>query len=362
MSGTSISRGMLKACVICVACFILSAFNLGAAQAEDLKIAVIGDMSTAGSPGSVIAAAVKLALADARQSGSLTQNVTPIVMDDLCKPDLADAKAREAIQNDHISLAIGHSCPATSIAASEVYREAGILQIDPATTHPALTENHRDKPISLFRVAEREDRAAAIAVVVLRDAIANKRISLISSPNQTIWFNKFQTLAGNQTKGFSTAQSVLDGMTSDVSVIYDPYNRDRDLQRLANTDNVYRVLGPDDRFDMPWGDRDMVKKLIDRLKQEHFEPPFGPAINAYASVQIWIQAMKTAASTEPNRITDQMRKLKFSTIRGPISFDETGDVRQPLITIVRYTNPIIEVPNQCNEPKCNNCQCGCCPK
>jgi ABC-type branched-subunit amino acid transport system substrate-binding protein len=113
---------------------------------------------------------------------------------------------------------------------------------------------------------------------------------------------------------------------------------------------------------VPWGDKEMAKKLLDRLKRDHYEPPFGPAINAYASAQIWVQAMRAAASVEPGRITDQMRRLTFNTIRGRITFDETGDVRQPLITIVRYGNPIIEVPNQCNEPRCKNCQCDCCPK
>jgi branched-chain amino acid transport system substrate-binding protein len=350
-----------------VACLALLVPTNGIARAEDLSIAVIGDMSTAGSPAPAMAVAVQLAIEDARSTGKLPQmveQVRTVVLDDFCKPDYAVAKAREAVQMDRVSLVIGHSCPSASLGASSIYKELNVVLIDPATTNPLLTESNRGKPAPIFRIAAREDRAAAIAVFLLRDAIAGRNITLVGNLYQKAWFDRFQKLAGDRAKGFSVGDTLPDNMTaSDVSIVYDPQNRDRGLSHISGSDQVYVVHGPDDRFGTPWGDKDAVRRLADRLKQAHYEPPFGPAINAYASVQVWMKAMKEAASTDPSRVTDQMRKLKFDTIRGPIAFDETGDVQQPIVTIVHFRHPEIEVPNQCNEPTCKDCKCSdCCPK
>jgi branched-chain amino acid transport system substrate-binding protein len=348
-----------------IACCLQSVFATGAAQAEDhLRVAVVADMSSPGAPGPSMALAVKLALDDARISGKLTHKVTLVVMDDQCKPDLAHAKAREVGLQNHVSLAIGHSCSGASMAASTAYQEFRVLQIDPVTTNPALTERNRGKSVSLFRVAERQDRAAAVAVIVLRDAIAGKNVSLIGGPHQKAWFDRFQALTAGKVNRFTTRDTVPDDTTaSDVSIVYDPNYLSRDMSGAPRNDNVYAIYGPDDRFGVSWGDKDAVQKLVERLKQERHAPPFGSAINAYAAAQVWVKALKAAGSADRDRIVEQMRKLKFDTIRGTIAFDETGDVQQPLITIVRYSNPIIQVPNQCNEPACKDCKCSeCCRK
>jgi branched-chain amino acid transport system substrate-binding protein len=337
-----------------------------AAGSEPIKIGVVGEMSgTAGSKlpaGAAMAVAVDLALADAKSSGALKQDFTVNIRDDICKPDLAATIAREMADRERVGLVIGHSCPSASLAASQVYRERGILQIDPATTDPVLTEQQRGKPSVIFRVAERQDRAAAIAVIALRNQIAGKNVSLVGGNLQKTWFDRFRSLAAG-TGGVSPTDAVPDkDAGSGVTIIYDPMNR-VDLPSTSNRDDVYGVFGPDDRVGVKSGDGAKIKQLAERLKQAGYSAPLGPAINAYASIQVWVSAMNAAQSTDTNKVAEQMRKLHFDTIRGPIAFDETGDVQQPVITIVRFQNPIIEVPNQCNEPVCKDCKCGdCCPK
>jgi branched-chain amino acid transport system substrate-binding protein len=348
--------------LVCVASFLAPFVVCTSALAEDdVRIAVISDMSNPGAAGPSIALAVKLALEDARASGELTKKVSAIVMDDQCKPDLATNFGRQAVQNDRAVLVIGHSCTNASVAASHLYQELNILQIDPVTTHPTLTERNRGKKVPIFRVAERQDRAATIAVIALKNIIAGNNVSLVGGAYQKPWFDRFQALAAGKASQISTKEVLSDDAKgSGVSIIYDPYYLGRNMDSAQKGDSVYAVYGPDERFGVSWGNREAVEKLVGRLKQQHLEPPFGAAINAYASVQVWAQAQKAAGSTETDRVADQMRTTKFDTIRGMISFDETGDVRQPIITIVRYSNPIIEVPNQCNEPACKDCKCSDC--
>lgn len=331
------------------------------AAAQTLKIGVVGDMR-APSQAKSISTAVSLAIEDAKKSRSLTQDVEVLTNDDECKPDRAKTIAQKLAQDKRINLAVGHSCAAASLAASDAYREARILQIDPVTTHPSLTERTREKPAPLFRVAERQDRAAAIAVLVLRKQIAGKNVCLVGDASRKTWLDRFQTLAAGAPKKVTISDSIPDQTSSDdLCVVYDPYNHSG-LNKLGERDNLYAVLGPDDQFLSPSANADAIKDFAKRMKTAGHSGALGPAINAYASIQIWIKAMNEARSTDTDKVAEQMRKLKFETIRGLVTFDEIGDVKQPLITIVQYADPRIQVPNECNEDKCKNCACsGCCP-
>ncbi|OMI09490.1 hypothetical protein BSN85_16305 [Bradyrhizobium brasilense] len=342
-----------------VVALCLFATLVPAEAADSLRIGVSGD----GIAGTIVARAVWFAIEDTKKSGILTQDTEVISRDDQCKPDIAATNARTFTDMERVNLAIsGSACAAANLAASTVYREKNTLQIDAASTHPILTEQVRGKNVPLFRLAERQDRAADIAFIVLKNEIANKNVCLVGEASRKTWLDRFQTLAAGSPKKLAVTDAIPDQSSgSDLCIVYDPYNRDS-LGTIGKRDDVYAVLGPDDRFPSPSANIDAIKELSKRLRSAGFSPPFGPAINAYAAVQIWAAAMKEARSSETSKVAEQIRRLKFETIRGLVSFDEAGDVRQPLITIVRYSNPIIQVPNKCNEPTCKDCKCSECCK
>jgi branched-chain amino acid transport system substrate-binding protein len=60
--------------------------------------------------------------------------------DDVCDPRQAVAVANQMAAAG-VAAVIGHYCSGSSIPASMVYHEEGILQITPASTNPALTED-----------------------------------------------------------------------------------------------------------------------------------------------------------------------------------------------------------------------------
>jgi branched-chain amino acid transport system substrate-binding protein len=332
-------------------------------RAEALRIGVSGSTSGPNPQANAISAAVSFAIQDARNSGMLKQDVETVTRDDQCKPDLASNIARQFAEMDRVNLVIGHSCAGPSLAASRVYQEKGILQIDPITTLPVLTEQTRGKRAALFRIAERQDRAAAVAVFVLRDQIASKNVCLVGDALNKNWTDHFQSSAAGAPKQTTISDKIPDESSgADLCVVYDPYNQ-YGLGNLSKQDKVYAVFGPDERFPSQSANVAAITDFAKRMKAAGHSVPLGPAINSYAAVQIWIKAMNEAHSTETEKITEQMRKLRFETIRGLVAFDEIGDVKQPLITIVRYSNPIIQVPNKCNEPACKDCACSeCCPK
>src|SRR5262249_59780048 len=63
-----------------------------------------------------------------------------------------------------VAAVIGHYCSGSSIPASAVYNEAGILQITPASTNPALTEEAAAKGWdNIFRTCGRDDKQGVAA-------------------------------------------------------------------------------------------------------------------------------------------------------------------------------------------------------
>ena len=69
----------------------------------------------------------------------------------------------------------GHYCSCSSIPASAVYNEEGILQITPASTNPQLTEQGFD---NVFRVCGRDDAQGLFAGKYLADN-KGKKIAII---------------------------------------------------------------------------------------------------------------------------------------------------------------------------------------
>ncbi|MCZ6862600.1 MAG: branched-chain amino acid ABC transporter substrate-binding protein, partial [Alphaproteobacteria bacterium] len=97
--------------------------------------------------------------------GVLGETVRIIVGDDSCDPEQAVAVAN-SLANDGVVFVAGHYCSHSSIPASKVYENAGILMISPASTNPRLTDEGGP---NVFRVCGRDDLQGRIAGDYLAD-------------------------------------------------------------------------------------------------------------------------------------------------------------------------------------------------
>lgn len=70
----------------------------------------------------------------------------------------------------------GHFCSGSSIPASNVYEEEGILQISPTSTNPKLTDEGGD---NVFRTCGRDDQQGEVAGNFLADHYSDKRIAIV---------------------------------------------------------------------------------------------------------------------------------------------------------------------------------------
>lgn len=75
--------------------------------------------------------------------------------DDACEPKQAVAVANRLVDEAKVSAVVGHFCSSSTMPASEVYDEAGILTITPGSTNPQITERGMK---DIFRMCGRDDQ------------------------------------------------------------------------------------------------------------------------------------------------------------------------------------------------------------
>ena len=92
--------------------------------------------------------------------GVLGKKLDLEIGDDACDPKQAVAVANQMTGNG-VALVAGHYCSGSSIPASKVYAEANMVQISPASTNPAFTDD-RAGP-NIYRVCGRDDQQGGVA-------------------------------------------------------------------------------------------------------------------------------------------------------------------------------------------------------
>ncbi len=161
---------------VLVASIVLAALGVMPARGEIL-IATAGPMS-----GSYLAIGEQFrwgaeqAVADINtRGGVLGELVRLVVGDDACDSEQAVAVAQKLVTDGAVFIA-GHYCSGSSIPASKVYEDAGVLMISPGSTNPRFTDEGGS---SVFRVCGRDDVQGAVAGAHLAERWGDKRIAIL---------------------------------------------------------------------------------------------------------------------------------------------------------------------------------------
>ena len=150
----------------------------GPALAQDISIATIGPMTGQyASFGAQMKAGAEQAVADINAAGGVNgKQLKLIIEDDACDPKQAVSAAGK-LAAAGVALVAGHFCSGSSIPASKVYAEEGIVQISPASTNPKLTDE-RAGP-NVYRVCGRDDQQGQVAGAYLAKNFAGKKVAIL---------------------------------------------------------------------------------------------------------------------------------------------------------------------------------------
>lgn len=346
-----------------------AALVLGAAAAKaDIVVATAGPITGQYATfGEQMKKGIELAVADINAAGGINGEKLKLeVGDDACDPKQAVAVANQ-LAKAGVKFVAGHFCSGSSIPASQVYAEEGILQISPASTNPKLTEQGLD---NVFRVCGRDDQQGAIAGQYLADTYKGKNIAILHDKSAygkglADETQKALNAAGVKEvlyeaytageKDYSALVSKLKQAGTNV-VYVGGYHTEAGLlarqmkdQGLAApivsgdalvTNEYWSITGPAGEGTMMTFGPDPrelpdAKAVVDRFRAAGYEPE-GYTLYTYAALQVYAEAVKAAQSTDTEKVVAELRKTTYNTVIGPIGFDSKGDLTTPAYVWYRW--------------------------
>ncbi len=322
-------------------------------------IATVGPMSGLYATfGTQMSRGAEMAVADINAAGGiLGKQLVLEIRDDACDPAKAVRVASQMAENG-VSFVAGHFCSGSSVAASSVYEDEGIMMISPASTHPLLTE--RDY-ISVFRVCGRDDQQGIIAGDLLADEFGSGKIAILYDSSDSygkdlaekakLQLNRrgvreamYEPYDAGE-KDYSALISRMEaasinafyigGYHTEASLMIRQAHERGFTPRLVSadalmTEEFWKIAGPAGQGSLMTFIPDPRKKsqaapTVKRFRDQGYEPE-GYTLLTYAAIQVWAQAVKKAGSAEPKAVADSLRRSSFETILGRLGFDEKGDV------------------------------------
>jgi len=333
-----------------------------APASADIRIAVAGPMEGQfGAFGEQMLAGAAQAVADINDSGGVNGELLVLeVVDDGCNADKAVAVANQLIGKGVVFVA-GHFCFGASLAASEVYDEAGILQMSPATTLPRFTDERPGRGV--FRLAPRDDQQARVAGRLLAGEFGIERIALLHDKTAygkglidavKVEMNALGT-SESLSLGFDAGEDDYRGLVSqlglqNVGVVYlGGYHPEAGLIALEMerqgldavlisgdalmTEEFWLVAGAAGAGtlltypEIP-RQRPEAQTVVADLEEAGL-PADRYALTTYAAIQAWAQASNMAGNTLLTNVAAELETGDFDTVIGPVGFDENGDANAP---------------------------------
>ncbi|WP_067100988.1 branched-chain amino acid ABC transporter substrate-binding protein [Marinomonas atlantica] len=296
---------------------------------------------------------------DINAKGGINGEMIKLVKaDDACEPKQAVSIANRLVDSDEAVAVVGHFCSSSSIPASTIYEEAGVLMVTPASTNPTLTE--RGLP-NVFRVCGRDDQQGDVAASYIVDDLGAKRVAILHDKDtygkgladaMKATMNSYgvdEVLYEGLTRGEKDFNAVVTKIRSvDADVVYfgglhseaGPLVRQMREQGLTATfisgdgivsDEFVSVAGSPEYVDgvlMTFGADPTSyaagKVVVDEFRESGVEPE-GYVMYSYTAMQV-VAAALDATELDPIAASDWLHENSIETVMGTKKFDEKGDL------------------------------------
>ncbi len=335
---------------------------VSSAALADIVIATAGPMTGQyASFGAQMKAGAEQAVADINAAGGINgEKLVLEVGDDACDPKQAVAVANQMVGKGVVFMA-GHFCSGSSIPASAVYAEEGIVQISPASTNPKFTDE-RPGP-GVYRVCGRDDQQGLTAGTFLAEEFGGKNIAVVhdktaygkglADATKAVMndLGKKETLYEAYTAGEKDYTALVSKLKSEkIDVLYvGGYHTEAGLMKRQMvdqgmdtllvsgdalvTDEYWSITGPAGQGTLMTFSPDprknpIAKPVVDALEAAG-KTAEGYALYTYAAIQAFADAAKAAGSTDYDALVKALDAGEYETVLGKLSFDEKGDVSLP---------------------------------
>ncbi|MCO6058052.1 branched-chain amino acid ABC transporter substrate-binding protein [Pseudomonas sp. MOB-449] len=350
---------------------LFTAMGLSFAAHADIRIGVAGPHTGPNAAyGDQLWRGAVQAAEDINATGGINgEKVVLVKGDDACEPKQAIAVANRLVDSDQVAAVIGHFCSSSSVPASEIYDDAGILSITPGSTAPKLT----DRGFSgVFRMCGRDDQQGIVAGNFIIDDLKATKVAIIHDKDtygqglaratraqlhargvkevlfegltrgekdfnslvtkigaagaEVVYFGGLHSEAGPLVRQMRE-QGLTAKFVSDDGIVTD------ELVTTAGgkqyTDGVLMTFVSDPR-NLPEG-----KDVVERFRAKGYEPE-GYTLFSYASLQALAAAFQATGGTDSAKASEWLKSNPVSTVMGAKEWDEKGDLKVSPYVMYRW--------------------------
>lgn len=330
-------------------------------ESNEIVIGTAGPMTGAyASFGEQFRQGAEKAVADINAAGGvLGLQLRLEVGDDACDPRQAVSVANDMAASGAVFVA-GHYCSGSSIPASDVYAESGVVQISPASTNPDYTD--RGLPTA-FRVCGRDDAQGPFAASYVAENFPDARIAIVD--DRTTYgqglADQFRTALNALGRTEVLNDTIVAGerdygalvtklRQADVDILYyGGYHTEAGLiiRQMRNQDVSATLVGGDALVTnefwaitgeagegtlMTFGPDPRLNagndELVEAFRASGYEPE-AFTLYTYAAIQAWSQAAERAGTVDAVAVSAVLKSGVADTVLGDIGFTDKGDVEGP---------------------------------
>lgn len=293
--------------------------------------------------------------------------------DDASDPKQATSAAQKLV-DAKVNGVIGHLNSGTTIPASKIYHDAGIVQISPSSTNPKYTQqgfpgafrvvaNDGQLGGTLGRYAVQVNKAKRVAVVDDRTAygqgVAEEFIKGVKGKGAGVEIITRQ-YTNDKATDFNAILTAIKAKKPDLvffggmDAVAGPMLRQMKQlginSKFMGGDGICNTglaqLAGDGMADgqvvcaEAGGVEESGKKALEDFKAA-YKKKFGIDVQMYApyvydSVMVMVEAMKKANSAEPAKYLPELKKISYKGVTGNIAFDAKGDIKDGTLTLYTY--------------------------
>jgi len=343
------------------------------ARPDDVKVVKIGIAAPltgfSASNGKDIENAARLAFDEANAQG-INIGGRKIAFEVDGQDDAADPKTAVLVAqrfvDEGVSGVIGHYNSGCSVAASAVYRRAGIPQISPTSSSPSYTAQGFE---TTFRTISNDDQMALLAAKYSVEQLKAKRIAVIDDSTDYGTSLVTEYVKAIQKRGaqlvswqYTTANAIdfrallttIKGLNPDL-IFYVGQDIQgaglaKQIRQLGikarfmgeggfTNDHFLQLAGQGARgmlsweYGLPRSRMPRAAELDAKLKARSGVGIVQFAPLAYDAAWAMINAMKAADSTDPQKYLGALHTNTFDGVTGTIAFTRTGDLKNASATL-----------------------------
>lgn len=345
---------------ILAACGVAMGLAWSGAQAQNIKIAVVGPTTGPVTQyGDMVREGVDTAIEQINAAGGVNgKKLEAVVIDDACEPKQGPVAANRVV-NQKIGFVVGHVCSGATIAATEIYNNEGVVMVTPSATSPAVTDGKNYEFI--FRTIGRDDQQGPAAAKFILEKIKPANVAVLHDKQS--YGQGIATAVKNDLEKGGVKVSVFEGVNagdSDYSAVitklksngvdfvyYGGYHPEMGLllRQAAEQGVKARFMGPEGvgNPDINAIAGDAAEGMLLTLPADFAQNPANAAVvkafqdkkrnpngafqlTAYAATQAIADGIKGAASTDPAKVAKYLHANSFDTPIGKTAWNKQGDL------------------------------------